>query len=151
MNFSKEQETLQFEINSEVVSWERLDGEVIIISFETGEYFSTLNAGADVISLISKKVDRKLWIQIFSNYFPAETALISDDIESFLEVLLSKNIIKESTLAIQSNYELPKDYLRKTWEKPVINVFDDLKNLLSVDPIHETSLDGWPERPNDLP
>jgi hypothetical protein len=34
---------LNFKINSGGISFERLDGEVVIISFETGKYFNSNN------------------------------------------------------------------------------------------------------------
>jgi hypothetical protein len=44
--------------------------------------------------------------------------------------------------------ELPTDYVRKGWEPPSLLVFDDLADLLLIDPIHDTSTSGWPTQKN---
>ena len=45
--------------------------------------------------------------------------------------------------------ELPNDYTRDNWESPELRIFDDLTDILLIDPVHDTSLEGWPNLKND--
>jgi len=137
-----------FQINLQKVSLERLDGEIIILSFSSGFYFSTSGTGADILSLISKNVSRSLWKEILSNHFRA-TDIDVNQIEEFIAKLLKFEIIQESEFSIDLKLDLPLDYQRAQWEMPELQVFSDMQNLLMVDPIHETSLEGWPEKKYD--
>ena len=44
----------EVEINRSGISLERLDGEVVIISFETGKYFNSNGSAADLLFLIEQ-------------------------------------------------------------------------------------------------
>ena len=52
--------------------------------------------------------------------------------------------IKKEILALKKNTESNAEL--KAWAKPAFIAFDDMKDLLLLDPIHETDLDqqGWP-------
>ena len=137
-----------FQLNLQKVSLERLDGEIIILSFSSGYYFSTSGVGADILSLISENISCTLWKQILSNYFPV-TEIDENQIDEFIAKLLRFEIIQESEFSVDVKCDLPLDYQRTQWQVPELQVFSDMQNLLMVDPIHETSLEGWPEKKYD--
>jgi hypothetical protein len=43
-----------------------------------------------------------------------------------------------------SSSALPDDQVRMAWASPEIVRFDDLQDLIKIDPIHDTSTFGWP-------
>ena len=45
-------------LNLENTSWERIDGEIIVISYNTGKYYSVNKQGSDLLYLIEMKVKR---------------------------------------------------------------------------------------------
>ncbi len=136
------------ELNSSGISCERLDGEMVIISFETGKYFNSNGAAADLLYLIENSVDQSLWIQILGSAF-SDFDADSSGIAEFLALLLEEKIVLESLEPSTSTIDLPTDYQRGSWQKPALLVFDDLADLLLIDPIHDTSLEGWPTVKND--
>ena len=138
----------QVELNSSGISCERLDGEMVIISFETGKYFNSNGAAADILYLIENSVDRSLWGQILGTEF-SEFEESSSGIAEFLGLLLEEKIVLESSEVVVTTIDLPTDYQRGAWQKPALLVFDDLADLLLIDPIHDTSLEGWPTVKND--
>ena len=138
----------QVELNSSRISCERLDGEMVIISFETGKYFNSNGAAADILYLIENSVDRSLWGQILGTQF-SEFEESSSGIAEFLGLLLEEKIVLESSEVVVTTIDLPTDYQRGAWQKPALLVFDDLADLLLIDPIHDTSLEGWPTVKND--
>jgi hypothetical protein len=50
---------------------------------------------------------------------------------------------------LEGTHELPDDFVRNSWNSPTLKVYKDFQDLLLVDPIHDTSLTGWPELKND--
>ena len=138
----------QVELNSSGISCERLDGEMVIISFETGKYFNSNGSAADILYLIEISVDQSLWGQILGTQF-SDFEESSSGIAEFLGLLLEEKIVLESSEVVVKTIDLPTDYQRGGWQKPALLVFDDLADLLLIDPIHDTSLEGWPTVKND--
>ena len=56
-------------LNLENTSWERIDGEIIVISYNTGKYYSVNKQGSDLLYLIEMKVKRELWSEILKLNF----------------------------------------------------------------------------------
>lgn len=139
---------LNFKMNSGGISFERLDGEVVIISFETGKYFNSNNSAADIFYLIENGVPQKEWPKILSfNFttFDEQSSGISD----FLDMALKEKLLLVADKVEITQIDLPSDYVRKEWVKPALLVFDDLADLLLIDPIHDTSTSGWPAQKNE--
>ena len=138
----------KLKLNSTAISCERLDGEMVIISFETGKYFNANGPAADVLFLIEKNIDQSLWQEILVNHFK-DFLMETSRIDEFVSKLILEKIVLETTLTNFDTVILPEDYQRLEWSTPVLLVFNDLADLLLIDPIHDTSLEGWPTVKND--
>ena len=62
---------------------------------------------------------------------------------------LEEKLLIVSDEVEKKQIDLPSDYVRKGWEPPSLLVFDDLADLLLIDPIHDTSTSGWPTQKNE--
>jgi hypothetical protein len=137
------------------ISMERLDGETILINFDSGEYFSFRGPSADLLWLVSAGVDRTAWISYLSAAFPDVTdpdPAIEAQIDTFLGELAAAGIIlpADDNAVSVTAADLPADYDRDSWTAPSVHANDDLVDLLVIDPIHDTSEDGWPQtRPDE--
>jgi hypothetical protein len=137
-------------LNLENTSWERIDGEIIVISYNTGKYYSVNKQGSDLLYLIEMKVKRELWYEIlklnFQNF--AENTETTQKIDEFVEKCLNEKLLIGGETNIEK-VELLNDYTRDNWESPELRIFDDLTDILLIDPVHDTSLEGWPNLKND--
>ena len=137
-------------LNLENTSWERIDGEIIVISYNNGKYYSVNKQGSDLLYLIEMKVKRELWSEIlklnFQNF--AENTETTQKIDEFIEKCLNEKLLTIGVTNIE-RVELPNDYTRDNWESPELRIFDDLTDILLIDPVHDTSLEGWPNLKND--
>jgi hypothetical protein len=137
-------------LNLENTSWERIDGEIIVISYNTGKYYSVNKQGSDLLYLIEMKVKRELWYEIlklnFQNF--AENTETTQKIDEFVEKCLNEKLLISGETNIEK-VELLNDYIRDNWESPELRIFDDLTDILLIDPVHDTSLEGWPNLKND--
>jgi hypothetical protein len=132
-----------FEVNEHLISMERLEGEVIIISFNNGKYYSTEFSGADILWLVKQKVNPKSWESILGSKYGFE-AFPKDEILEFLNKCLGEGILVETKSSMDNEASLPNDFLVSGWISPKLLAFSDLQDLLMVDPIHDSSLEGWP-------
>jgi hypothetical protein len=137
-------------LNLENTSWERIDGEIIVISYNTGKYYSVNKQGSDLLYLIEMKIKRELWYEIlklnFQNF--AENSETTQKIDEFVEKCLNEKLLTSGETNIEK-VELLNDYTRDNWESPELRIFDDLTDILLIDPVHDTSLEGWPNLKND--
>ena len=137
-------------LNLENTSWERIDGEIIVISYNTGKYYSVNKQGSDLLYLIEMKVKRELWYEILKSNFQnfAENTETTQKIDEFVEKCLNEKLLIGGETNIEK-VELLNDYTRDNWESPELRIFDDLTDILLIDPVHDTSLEGWPNLKND--
>lgn len=134
-------------VRRESVSMERLDGETMLINFESGEYFSFREEAADVMWLIDAGVDRSLWASVLESAYPGLVVdgEVEAGIDAFVADLVSRGIVSVVEGSGGPKVDLPDDYHRNAWRSPRVVAHDDLADLLVIDPIHDVSDDGWPE------
>ena len=137
---------VNYAINYEVVSAERMSGEYMLINFDSGTYFSASDFGADIITLISEKVDRNSWEMILLNSWNIKSSTDLDaQVNDFLAALIRHDLIYKIDIFDSTECELPEDIDRQNFSFPPLKVYEDMSDLLMVDPIHDTSLKGWPD------
>ena len=127
---------------------ERLDGEVIAISSLSGKYFSLGNTAADIWHLLLHPSNQKDWLEILRLNYENVPESAEQEIKLLLKKLLEENLIRPEVIANSPEVFLPSDTVRGKWITPDVIIFDDLRDLLLVDPIHDTSEEGWPFKEN---
>ena len=138
-----------FSIKSNSVALERLDGEVIIISFSSAQFFSARGSGADVLSLFEAGLPSRSILEILSAHY-SNFEYEHSGLDIFVSSLLAEGIIQETVETINSDtFQLPNDLARSHWSKPELLIHDEIHGLLLVDPIHETNDEGWPKLKNE--
>ena len=139
---------LNYLLNSSEISLERLNGEVVIISFNTGNYYSCVGSAADILSLVSKEVDKTLWKEIICSKYKIDDLPVVE-VDLFIDECLKENIIFSVNSKLDGMSNLPDDFTRSSWNTPILKIYKDFQDLLLVDPIHDSSLTGWPELKDD--
>ncbi len=138
---------MEFRLRQSDLSIERLDGEIIAIDFLSGKYGSFIGPSADLLWLVQLGVPRQKWVKLLEDSFvslPA-TEELEREVESFLQSMTELGIIEPAGQLDGIVESLPADYVRGIWTTPVYAIEDDLVDLLIIDPIHDTSDDGWPQ------
>ena len=133
---------------SSEISLERLNGEVVIISFNSGNYYSCVGSAADILSLVSKEVDKTLWKEIICSKYKIDDLPVVE-VDLFIDECLKENIIFSVNSKLDGMSNLPDDFTRSSWNTPILKIYKDFQDLLLVDPIHDSSLTGWPELKDD--
>ncbi len=134
----------RFEVRTEDVLHERLDGETIIVNMRTGRYLSLKGPASDIWYLIAQGVPRMSWLNELSHVWPRAK---ETDVESFVTKLVSQELIRRSETSLITNpIDWPADMLRDEWVLEDPEEFDDLADLILIDPVHDVDEEGWPKK-----
>lgn len=124
----------------------------MIINFDSGTYFTLDGTGADVLHLIIKRVNRDSWNEILHQYWGINPEVsIDEEVKKLIEELLFYKLIYEIDSYDLDYCELPSDIGRDQYQFSALQIYQDMKELLIVDPIHDTSTQGWPHTSTDSP
>ena len=136
-----------FRVNStHVVSDVFEDGEAAVIDLRNGAYFSLNPTGALLWPMIVAGTTSDALvahIRAVANVGP-EAAL---DVEAFVGALVAEELVEHVD-------DLPGDQIPAAngtvvpYSPPTLERFDDLQELLLLDPIHDVSDEGWPHAPS---
>jgi len=140
--------------NQPRIAMESIDGETIIIDFETGLYYSARNEAYLILELILSgfSPDEIITSCIQFSNKPVET--IKPLIDDFIASLVDAQILIPASDGIPSpaKQELDARHLNHpiwfsgSFNPPVLESFKDMQEILLMDPIHDTNTKGWPEK-----
>lgn len=138
-----------FRVNHPQVVCETIEGEVVIVNLETGSYYSLLNSGAAVWSGIERQTDCEVLIEEIIQSHEGNPEEISAAVYEFLSKLQNENLIVSAPVATAESTVLAQAIVQSVnkprFEKPLLEKFSDMEDLLLLDPIHEVDVQvGWP-------
>lgn len=126
----------QFELNEPDVTLELNESEALLIHFETGRYFNTNAAGAQLLGALRVGVP---WEMLRAQISRGKISGQLEAAQRFFDALLEHQLIRARTSESPSAaFEWTTD------EPPELLVHRDLEDLLLLDPIHEAADAGWP-------
>lgn len=137
-----------YKINIPRITSQTIDGEVIIIDLQNGNYYSLTQAGAGVWSGIEDGRFSDEITDAVAAQYEGEPEVVKRSIEQFLETLLEEELIVvhesreiddfAATLPTAAPNGLPR------FSPPSLQKYTDMQDLLLLDPIHEVDETGWP-------
>lgn len=140
----------RFRINTTKIVHDTIDGEVIIISLDTGNYYSLNAVSKDIWSCIKKNAMISEIVHEIIEKYNGNPDEIEEDIIRLLADLEQEELIvldKENNKSSEGNnkkIEVNKSIKKLKYEKPGFNKYTDMKEMLLLDPIHEVDETGWP-------
>lgn len=143
----------RYRLRKRDVTHERLDGEVIAVNLLTGRYYSMSGTAADTWSaILLTGTARGAQALLAAVYTLPEQA--NAEVESFLDRCVEAELFELAGVAdverqATDHAVLPDDFSRTSWLTPSLEEYEDLQDLILVDPIHDTSAFGWPHIDED--
>lgn len=131
-----------FRINEPSVISEALDGELVLVHFESGCYYSIRGVGADICQLLTAGWSLGHVSERIVQHFSRNDSGVAADIESFVKGLVAEQLLV-ATPAPQSAPK-PVTLVANEYSSPSFEKFDDMADQLLLDPIHEIDETGWP-------
>lgn len=121
---------------------EAIEGEVVIINLETGNYYSLRGSGARIWMGIGAGVPTDVIAADLVLTFEGLEA--PPDLSTFIEDLEREGLIRAAEDARASGMPAA-DGGRMAYAPPVLERFTDMQDLILLDPVHEVDeAHGWP-------
>jgi hypothetical protein len=135
-----------FQVNDPDVSAELFDNEVLAINLASGHYHSMRFSTVPFWLLITSGYTPDHISEQISKCYNADHDLVNDDLNLLLNELIKNQLIKvrDPQLAAEQ-CEFQKFCIGK-YERPALENYSDMKDLILLDPIHEVDIIGWPHK-----
>ena len=139
--------------NEPQVIHQTVDDETVIVDLGTGSYFSLRGSAQVIWSALAQGLDLPQVVEVVERHFDAGSADVPDAVQAFVSRLQGDGLI----VALDAPSGAPPatgdeaasgeaaQGERAPFELPTIERFDDLQDLILLDPVHEVSEEaGWP-------
>jgi hypothetical protein len=126
---------VSYKISETQISHNRFDDETIAVNLATGSYFSFHNTAAELWNLLEQGPATADSLAAAFAGAPASATL---EIAAFLQRLHGEGLLTESS-------GKPEQFASThAYSTPVAEEFDELRELLLADIVHDTDEAGWP-------
>ena len=131
----------KYQPNSPHIAYQTLDGEVVIVNLANGKYYSLRGSAAFLWGLLEQGCCEDSIRQRFRGS--------AEEVVQVLQRFFTELEEEEILLSIESadGISLPSSDQtgpQIVLERPVLEKFTDMQELLLLDPIHEVTDAGWP-------
>lgn len=134
---------MNYKFQNKIFDFEDFGNEIVIINTNTGSYYTISGSSVTVLRWLFLPITIEKVKSLIEETFPNEVS----DASTFVEWLKLQELIQ----AVE-NSEVTEDEQNITSESPIIfndwtySRFDDMSDLIQLDPIHDVSDKGWPHR-----
>ena len=129
------------------VAHEIIDGEVIIIHFDTGNYYSLEGIAAQMWQWFAARASRQQILDAFQDLQPRQI----QHLDEFIDFLLKEELLMTTEPGAESESpstsSLPKHEV--PFQSPKYTKYNDMQVLLMSDPLHDVDETGWPNLEED--
>lgn len=134
-----------FVVNGPNVVRDSFDGEVVIVSLDTGNYYSLQGSAAAVWDQIEQAASLNQLLQNLNSRYSGSPEGIRESTMTFLNELVAERLVSERAV---DRIEAPGDgattEAAEPFVAPALAKFSDMQELLLLDPIHDVDETGWP-------
>jgi hypothetical protein len=134
-----------YQVNAPKVVYEAFEDETVLINLDSGNYYSFSGSGALIWSRIVSEESIASVIEYLQHRFPDATD-VALSVEDFVRELIKENLIVKNSSGIAENVGQGKAEILTLarFERPILQKYSDMQDLLLLDPIHEVDEMGWP-------
>ncbi len=127
------------------------DGEAAIINLKSGVYYSLDAVGASIWTLIGQGYSLGEIVEDTYRRYDGSLVEIINDVNALVASLLAEELIATAPSAAHDGHTGAAHRsvgspppARLPYKTPLLERFDDMQELLLLDPIHEVGDQGWP-------
>jgi hypothetical protein len=137
-----------YECNAPDVIFENFGDETVLLHLESGKYFSLNPSAMYFWELLCQGVaPREISTHIAARYNgSADGAALTRGFDALLEEILAESLVRPSPnrRALTEAGAGPAG-LPEVFQPPTISTYDDVAELLALDPVHDVGEAGWPQ------
>jgi hypothetical protein len=141
-------ESKYLQVNTQKILFEEFEDEIVLVNTDSGFYYSLSGSGTRILRLLQSGCPAEKLAVILAGR--AVNDSISREIESFVarlaeeEIIVPRQIVDlhpAETYSIDAAQPVSEGF-----ERPVLERFDDVSELLLIDPVHQVDQEfGWPK------
>ncbi len=136
-----------FECNAPDVVFENFGDEAVILNLQSGNYYSLDGIGMVYWEYLSQGVPHREIVDHFTARYAVtvdRAAAIAGDFDLLLERLQVEGLVRAANTSrplteVTCTANATTEYIR-----PELSRFDDVADMLLLDPVHDVSEEGWP-------
>jgi Coenzyme PQQ synthesis protein D (PqqD) len=142
-----------YECNSPDVVFENFGDETVIINLRTGHYYSLDPVGMALWDLISRSVPIGEVAERAAARYKGDAGVIAASVDEFTSRLAAEGLIRlappgRDAAGIARPAELGEP---SPFTSPVVSRYEDMAEMLLLDPIHDVTDRGWPSLATEAP
>jgi hypothetical protein len=136
---------MRFLVDTQNISHERLNDEVIIINLARAAYYSGSGTASDLWTLICQGASIEEAAKFLASAYKCDESAVSHDIGACIASLAKAGIVlpHDAMSATETKLSLP-EVDRGDWMAPHFDEYLDMWDLLRFDPVHDVGEAGWP-------
>ena len=131
---------MNLRVNEPAVVFQELDGEVVLVNLEDGNYYSLNEAGSHILVSLEAGTPADELTSCFAFTSEEERQSALAHVDSFLKQLREEKLVVEGDPKKTDEQSAEP----KAFEVPTVDKFTDMQDFLLLDPIHEVGDQGWP-------
>lgn len=136
-----------YRINRPKVVADIFQDEAVAVNFDTGRYYGLSGTALAVWQSLEGNSEAGGIAAELSRRYMAEESQLQADIDAFLDRLVREGlIVAEELVRSAGTGEAADGPARAAWVKPELQVYEDMQDLLLLDPIHDVDETGWPAK-----
>jgi len=140
--------TARFTVPNPPIAFESFGDEAVIVNLDEGTYYSVRGSAFMAWSLLSSGIAVGAIVDRIAAAYDAPTEEIQAAVMSLVEELERERLIVRARRDGSSAPVEPTRGAKQPFERPVLEKFTDVQELLALDPVHDVDGSGWP-RPKD--
>ena len=128
-----------------------IDDEVVIINLATGAYYSLDHCGSVVWQALEAGFTVDEVLEQLQQRYDGQLEAMAPALERFVAELVEDGLVAARPANDDGQagaWPLPAGE-RQPFAAPVLQKYDDMQDLIMLDPIHEVDDSGWPARKAD--
>ena len=126
---------------------ETIDGETIVIDLSTGTYYSLRGSGPTIWNAVASGASREAIVESLENAYEASPGEIAEAAGAFLAQLEAEQLIAQGNGAGPGGGPTSTPAAtRSPFEQPQLEKYEDMQDIILLDPVHMVDDQGWPHR-----
>ncbi len=135
-----------FECNAPDVIFENFGDETVLLNLQSGKYYSLNPVAMFIWEIVCQGVPpQEIATHLTASYNgAANPPAIVADMDALIQELMGETLIRLSAQSRSMSQADTAAPLPEQYHRPAIAAFDDVAELLLLDPVHDVSEVGWP-------
>jgi hypothetical protein len=130
--------------------FEQFDQEMVLINLEDGLYYNVSDTGTEVLHLLEQGLSVAEALDFLTAHYN-NTDELPALVEGFVAQLEEQGILiplpqGAPASSVSPTKETARNDALSYFSPPVLTRYDDMQEILLIDPIHQVSEQGWPNR-----